>query len=125
MSESLAYPEVNYLEKICDRQKPGKGCGDDNITSKEVKELSEELSLGLKEVVFKSILTSKYPSIWKIIKVIAVFKKGATKERENYRPISLISIPSKICEIIISETLDKHITNFNLPTKTYGVLKRD
>ena len=72
---------MNYLERVCDRQKPGKGCGDDNITCKEVKELSEEFSLGLKEVVCKSILTSKYPSIWKIGRVTAVFKKGATKER--------------------------------------------
>ena len=72
---NIAYPEVNYLEKICDGQKPGKGCGDNNITSKEVKELSEEFSLGLKEVVCKSILTSKYLSIWKIGKVTAVFKK--------------------------------------------------
>ena len=60
---NISYPEVNYLEKICDRQKLGKGCGDDNITSKEVKELSEEFSLGLKNVVCKSILTSMYPSI--------------------------------------------------------------
>ena len=119
----IAYPEVNYLEKICDRQKPRKGCGDDNITSKEVKDLSEEFSLELKAVVCKSILKSKYPSIWKIGKVTAVFRKGATKERGNYRPISLISLPSKIYEPIISETLDKHITNFNLSTKNQWVFK--
>ena len=93
------------------------------ITS-QVKELSEEFSLGLKEGVCKSILTSKYPSIWKIGKVTAVFKKGAMKERESYRPISLISIPSKIYEAIISETLDKHITNFNLSTKKQWGFKK-
>ena len=71
----------------------------------------------------KSIVTSKYPSIWKIGKVTDVFKKGATKERENYRPISHISIPSKIYETIISETLDKHITNFNLSTKNQSGFK--
>ena len=122
---NIAYPDVNYLERICDRQKPGKGCGDENFTIKELNELGEEFSLGLKEVVCKSILTSKYPSIWKTGKVIAVCKKGATKERENYRPISLISIPSKIYETIISETLDKHITNFNLSTENqWGFKKR-
>ena len=46
------------------------------------------------------------------------------KERENYRPISLISIPSKIYETIISETLHKHITNFNLSAKNQWGFKK-
>eukprot|EP00794_Sanderia_malayensis_P000634 gene634-1302_t len=121
---NIVYPEVNHLQKICDKQKPGKGCGDDNITSKEVKELCGEFSLGLKEVLTKSISTCKYPSLWKTSKVTAVFKKGATKERENYRPISLLSIPSKIYETIISENLDKHIENYNLSTQNQWGFKK-
>ena len=56
----------------------------------------------------------KFPSKWKIAKVKPAFKKGNKKLRENYRPLSLFSAPSKIFESIICDTLDAHINKFNL-----------
>ena len=44
------------------------------------------------------IPTSFFPSIWKNAKITPVHKKGDTKNSENFRPISVLPIFSKIIE---------------------------
>ena len=47
-------------------------------------------------------------------KVTAVFKKGSKKDYSNYHPISLLSIPSKIVEHLMSAQINQHLIKFNL-----------
>ena len=51
---------------------------------------------------------SKFPPVWTVSKVKTIFKSGETLERGNYRPNSLLGIPSKVLEAIIIESFDKH-----------------
>ena len=44
-----------------------------------------------------------------------MFKKGSSSDANNYRPISLLSIPGKILEDVVSDTLNNHM-------KTQGLL---
>lgn len=44
-----------------------------------------------------------------------IFKKGSSSDANNYRPISLLSIPGKILEDVVSDTLNNHM-------KTQGLL---
>ena len=46
----------------------------------------------------------------------AIFKKGDKKLPENYRPISLTSVPGKILERIIRNEIVNHMTENNLFT---------
>ena len=41
--------------------------------------------------------------------VVPIFKKGDRTNRENYRPVSLTSVPCKIMESIIKQSLVKHL----------------
>ena len=47
----------------------------------------------------------KFPSILKIAKVLAIFKKGDKLDADNYRPISLLSNLSKIIEKLMHKKL--------------------
>ena len=47
-------------------------------------------------------------SQWKTARVNPVFKKDDETEIGNYRPLSLLSVPSKILETIVAD--QKHIT---------------
>ena len=49
--------------------------------------------------------TGIFPDKLKIAKVIALYKKGATDDPSNYRPISLLSVFSKIFEKIMHKRL--------------------
>lgn len=92
----------------------GKACGPDNITAKDLKLHPECAIRGLQEVVQCSLASGKFPSDWKISKVTAVYKKGCKSDCSNYRPISLLSIPSKIVEHLICTQLTDHLIKNNL-----------
>lgn len=55
--------------------------------------------------------SAEVPSDWKKKKTIPIFKKGKRKDTGNYRLISLTSVPSKIIEQILLETMTKHMQN--------------
>ena len=52
-------------------------------------------------------------SAWKIARLTPIYKKDDETERGNYRPVSLLSIPSKIMESIVNDTLVKHVLRDN------------
>ena len=54
------------------------------------------------------------PHMWKRAKVIPIFKKGSKSVIGNYRPISSLSIPSKILEHQVCDILDDHLSKHSL-----------
>jgi hypothetical protein len=69
-----------------------------------------------------SLRQSKFPSLWKISKIIPVFKNGDRSIIDNYRPISILSNFSKIFEIVLYSYIYPYITNFISPQQ-HGFLK--
>jgi len=68
---------------------------------------------------------SAVPSEWKHATVVPVFKKGASADVSNYRPISLTCISSKIMERVIVNSLMEHFHKHNIISKAQrGFLKR-
>ena len=56
-----------------------------------------------------SIESESLYSSWKIAKLTPIFKKDDATEIGNYRPISLLSIPSKILESEVNDSLVDHV----------------
>ena len=69
---------------------------------------------GLFEICMKSRADCQFPISWKKSQVTAVFIKGNGLDVNNYRPISLLSVPSKILERVVCRSLDNHLTSHNL-----------
>ena len=65
----------------------------------------KEISKPLKILYEKSCYTGIFPDVWKQANVQAVHKKDSRHGYENYRPISLLPILSKICEKIIFDQI--------------------
>ena len=64
-------------------------------------------------------------SQWKKAHLCPVFKKDDPTDRNNYRPISLLSVPSKILESCISDTVMKHVTECELLTERQWAYRKD
>ena len=73
-----------------------------------LKEIVTEIALPLRYLFNYSLRSGKVPRIWKIANVCAIHKKSDPQDASNYRPISLLSVVSKVLERI----LHKYIFNF-------------
>ena len=94
--------------------KPGKAGGHDNITSRDLNLCSGSIIPNLHMIFKKSIESGKFPTSWKRAKVSCIYKKGSKKDCSNYRPISLLTITSKVVERSIYLQLKDHLDIFNL-----------
>ena len=63
----------------------------------------------------KSVTLCAVPQEWKLANITPIPKSNINRNKvENYRPISLLSVPSKIQEKFISFIMSDHIENNNL-----------
>ena len=65
-----------------------------------------------------SALTSEkpLPSDWKKARLIPVYNKNDEADTNNYRRISLLSVPSRIMESSVSDAVVRHVFQNNLVT---------
>ena len=88
--------------------------GHDGISNKLLKVLQFELSKSLTLIINQMITTGVFPDLFKISKIIPLFKKGDSSLLSNYRPISLLPTISKIFERILYNQLYEYFNSNNL-----------
>lgn len=92
--------------------------GHDGISTHVIKLCAKYLSQPLANVINLSMDQGYFPDALKLCIVKPLFKKGDQVKIENYRPITLISIFSKIYEKVVY----KSISNF---VNSNGLLKHE
>ena len=117
----MTEPTTKDINNIFKSLQPKKSTGFDEISSKLVKDLKFELITPIKIILTKMIREKTFPDIWKIAKVIPLFKKGDKQEVGNYRPISLLPALSKIAEKFIAKQIYDYLETKNLfPQTQFG-----
>ena len=121
--ETVVITQSKIIEKI-KKLKVNSSPGPDGISVKLLQSHVNSLSLGLAIIYDNSIRTGKVPSDWKLANVTPIHKKGSKGNVENYRPISLTSIPCKILEAIIKDNIVDHLlTNLLLKSTQHGFIR--
>ena len=72
------------------------------------------IAQSLTSVFKQSVEACKPPDQWKIARVSAAFKKGREEDRTWYRPLSMLSIPSKLMESRVASNITNHVVTRNL-----------
>ena len=80
-----------------------------NVPNKLIKLASAQLSVPFTEIYNESILSGEFPEIFKISKVIPIFKSGSISELGNYRPIAVIPSFSKVLERLVYDQLVSYL----------------
>lgn len=106
---------------IIDDLDTSKAAGWDNIDVKTVKECKNELKSVLCKLINQSLLCGKFPNALKIARVSPMYKAGNKEDPNNYRPISVLPILSKLFERIVNNQLMEYLEeNLILTPAQYG-----
>ena len=113
-SFSLQTPSVSIVLSFLKKIDEKKATGLDRIPSKLLKMAASIIAPSLTSIFSKSILTGIYPNDWKAAKVTPLLKKGIKSDPNNYRPISVIPVVSKVFEKIVYNQLYYHLDSNKL-----------
>ena len=86
-----------------------------------IKDVASIISSPLCYIVNLSLQTGIVPSAWKEGKITPIYKTAAKNQFENYRPISVLSVMSKILERAVQKQLLSYLESEKLLTNSqYG-----
>ena len=110
--------EISHVgvEKLLRDLKPHKAPGPDAIPNLVLKTCSTSISKSLSIIYQSSLNSGTLPDDWLTANISSAYKKGDRHLPENYRPISLTSVPCKILEHILCKHLMNHFEKHNLLT---------
>ena len=81
--------------------KVSKSPAPDEISPRVFKMSADSMSKALDQIFNRSIMYGEVPADWKCANVVPIFKKCSQNNKNNYRPVNLTSIVSKLLESII------------------------
>ena len=88
---------------------PDKALGPDGIPGRILKETAQQIAPSLTLLFNKSLHSAVVPDEWKLANVVPVFKRGIKEHVQNYRPISLLCIVSKVLERCVLNHIWEHL----------------
>ena len=102
------------ITNIIKNLKCGSAAGWDEISTKIVKSSCFHIRVMLRHIFNLSLLSGIFPNELKITRVVPLFKSGDPQHFSNYRPVSILSIFSKILERLVYNRILSHINSHNL-----------
>ena len=99
---------VEDTETRLRKLKVGKSSGHDNLSPRLLRAASDILASPLTHIFVQSISEGIFPKIWKLANVTPIPKKP-NPSITDFRPISLLPLPSKILESIVLSTVKKSL----------------
>ena len=117
ISEDLVMKKLSVI-------KVDKSQGPDGISPRILKECRSSIAKPLYLIFKKSIESGTVPHDFKNANVTPIFKKGNRSSPENFRPVSITSVPCKILESIIRDSMVQHLDKHKLMSKDqHGFVK--
>ena len=92
LAEVSCQEVFNLMQKI----PSNKASGLDNILARLLKEASPIVTRSLTFIINQSITTGIFPNAWKRARVSPIFKEDLKTDPNNYRPISVLPVVSKL-----------------------------
>ena len=91
-----------------------RSCGHDGFDNSTLKKIMPAIVQPFAYICNLSMTSGVFPQKMKLAKIIPVFKKGDTLSITNYRPISLLTVFSKVLEKIVFTRTTKFLEDYDI-----------
>ena len=103
------------VKKVIMNLDSSKASGPDCISVVVLKNCEPELSYILAKLFSKCLKEFCFPDCWKVSSVVPVFKNvGERSTAESYRPVTLLSVVSKVFEKLVNNRIVDHLEKCGL-----------
>jgi hypothetical protein len=113
------------LLKCIQTLRGGSAPGYDRIAASFVKDNANEFLEPLSHIVNRSLLSGVFPKAFGLAKVFPLYKSNDAGDIANYRPISLLSVFSKILEKVVKEQLVNYVEGNRIITERQFGFRRN
>lgn len=121
----FSYVSKVYIQKELKLLKRSKATGFDDLPPNLIKDSAEMISKPMAFIVNLSLKTGVMPTEWKIALIKPLHKSGEGANPDNYRPISILPVLSKIMEKAVHNQLSEYLESNNLLSeKQFGYRKK-
>ena len=112
----FSIPDITneFTEKLLLSYDQTKAAGIDGLNARYLRLAAPVIVSSRMKILNLSIRTGVFPDQFKKAKVTPIHKKGTFHDMNNYRPISVLSLLSKIIERHVSDFLCTYLDTFNL-----------
>ena len=119
------YVSKVFISSFLKKMKRNKSTGLDELPPGMLKDCREYIVTPLHHIVNFSLQSKVVPSAWKQAKLVPLFKSGDQGKPENYRPISVLPILSKLLEKAVHSQLINYLeSNKLLSDSQFGYRER-
>ena len=102
------------LSKAISQLSSSKAVGVDGVPLHALKKCFPVVGPHLLHLINTSITSCVFPCSWKLASVVPLHKSGSRDSASNFRPISILSVLSKLCEKIVCMQLSAHLVSNSL-----------
>lgn len=99
-----------------------KGAGSDGIPPVFIIRCAQSLVIPLHIIFNLSFQEGVFPKIWKVAKVVPIFKGGDNQLVSNYRPISILPVLAKVLESLVCPVIQSYFQKY-LSISQHGFTK--
>ena len=121
---SLKEETPNTIEKIIDNLKNNVAVGRDNLNVRFIKDAKKEISPLLTSIINLGYQLCVFPDSMKVSRIKPIYKKDNPNQIENYRPIALLPILSKIFERCVANQIISYLEENQLLSRTQHAYRK-
>ena len=81
----------------------------DKIPIRVIKDCFPSVCHAITSIINSSLISTVFPTIWKIAEVTPILKQGDHEHANNNRPISLLPVLSKVCERVVHNQFSSYL----------------
>ena len=131
--EDTVFPQTFKLKEVTIEEvlieikklKMSKPSGIENLSTKVLKDALGILAHQFTWLINLSVSTSNVPNDWKKAKITPIPKDGGLSNVNNYRPIAILPVTSKILEHLIHTQTKKYVDNNNFLDVNQGGFRKN